>query len=534
MNVDFIRRTMIRCGLVLISLPLSAAVYAQSSANMETTLKEVLAARPAYDAAKQQQLSGLRRNRSAVNDALPAYLANEQLANAYTRFKADSAAWYLEQNLMLARDLHRNDLVNHTAIRLADRYAVLSKFREAQQLLNSIHPAELTVNERAVYYRVYSKYLNYYSINDADRYAAEIAHYRDLALSLEDTASLTYRLGLAEKLLDEKDFSSATVHLLDLLKEIRPADESYARVTYLLGNLYVRLHDMRNAKKYFTLSAIWDLTNAIKDNASVHKLATIYFYRDGDLDMANELTQCALEDAVFSNVHFRMFQVAKFVEEVTNAYQEKEHRQKRQLLLLLGIISLLTLLAGFAAVVIWRQKKRAVLAGKEMALLNRQLAESNRIRQAYISNFFEWCSAYIDKISDYRKKLLKKAINKQGDELITVLKSDALEKQELTELYQTFDTVILSIYPDFITEFHTLLKPGETVTPKQGELLPPMLRVFALIRLGITDSANIAAFLRYSPSTVYNFRTKGRNMAAGNRDEFETAVMQIGELSDGR
>lgn len=53
------------------------------------------------------------------------------------------------------------------------------------------------------------------------------------------------------------------------------------------------------------------------------------------------------------------------------------------------------------------------------------------------------------------------------------------------------------------------------------------LRIYALLRLGITDSGKIANFLRCSTSTVYNYRTKMRNKAAVDRDEFENEIMKI-------
>ena len=69
---------------------------------------------------------------------------------------------------------------------------------------------------------------------------------------------------------------------------------------------------------------------------------------------------------------------------------------------------------------------------------------------------------------------------------------------------------------------------GESVVPKNEGQLTTELRIFALIRLGVTDSTKIAHFLRYSISTIYNYRVKMRNRAKGERDEFETNVMNIG------
>ena len=75
------------------------------------------------------------------------------------------------------------------------------------------------------------------------------------------------------------------------------------------------------------------------------------------------------------------------------------------------------------------------------------------------------------------------------------------------------------------------MQSGEEITPKNGHILNPELRIFALIRLGITDSVKIAQFLRYSTTTIYNYRTRVRNKARGNREELENMVMKIGKIA---
>ena len=76
-----------------------------------------------------------------------------------------------------------------------------------------------------------------------------------------------------------------------------------------------------------------------------------------------------------------------------------------------------------------------------------------------------------------------------------------------------FDTIFLSIFPDFVESFNALLKEDERIQVKEGELLTPELRSYALIRLGINDNSKIANFLHYSLQTVYNYRLKMRNKA---------------------
>ena len=159
---------------------------------------------------------------------------------------------------------------------------------------------------------------------------------------------------------------------------------------------------------------------------------------------------------------------------------------------------------------------------------NNSLEEANHVKEEYIARFFDQCSEYIEKLENYRKSLNAKAKNNQLDDLFKMIKSTTLVETELEELYQNFDSIFLNIYPSFIQEFNALLLPEEQIVPKAGELLNTELRIFALIRLGITDSIKIANFLRYSLRTVYNYRTKVRNKAAGSREEFEEIVKKIG------
>ena len=66
---------------------------------------------------------------------------------------------------------------------------------------------------------------------------------------------------------------------------------------------------------------------------------------------------------------------------------------------------------------------------------------------------------------------------------------------ELREMFFNFDTAFLRLYPDFISKFNALLIPDKAIMPKKNELLNTDLRIFALIRMGITDSHKIATLM---------------------------------------
>ena len=161
---------------------------------------------------------------------------------------------------------------------------------------------------------------------------------------------------------------------------------------------------------------------------------------------------------------------------------------------------------------------------------NRSIAENSYLKEEYIGRYMDQCSTYIEKLDAYRRHLGKLAAAGKVQELYKDLKSSKQVEQELKEFYANFDDTFLQLFPTFVEDFNSLLLPDERITPKSGERMSTELRIFALIRLGITDSVKIAQFLRYSVTTIYNYRTRVRNKAAGNRDELETLVARIGRL----
>ena len=149
-------------------------------------------------------------------------------------------------------------------------------------------------------------------------------------------------------------------------------------------------------------------------------------------------------------------------------------------------------------------------------------------RNEYIGKFLNICSEYIDKLDNYRKRVNRKLKAGQHADLLRMTGSEQLKEDELKELFDNFDSVFLNLFPTFIDDFNALLKPEERITPPSAGRLNTDLRIFALIRLGIDESSKIADFLRYSPNSIYAYRARIKNKAAGERENFERMVKEIG------
>ena len=99
---------------------------------------------------------------------------------------------------------------------------------------------------------------------------------------------------------------------------------------------------------------------------------------------------------------------------------------------------------------------------------------------------------------------------------------------ELKNFYNSFDTAVLQLYPDFVKEFNALLLPEKRITLKSGEILNTELRIYALIRFGVNKSTHIASLLRYSVNTIYNYKTQMKFCAIDQNTPFDEQVMKIG------
>lgn len=224
---------------------------------------------------------------------------------------------------------------------------------------------------------------------------------------------------------------------------------------------------------------------------------------------------------------------------------EKQNGRLQQNLLL---ITLLLILLLVALIYIYRQMKKLADARNHLQTANNQLnalneelrqmntclsatnvelSESNQIKEEYIARFIKLCSTYIDRLDAYRRMVNKKLSAGQIAELLKITRSQDAMDEELEELYVNFDTAFLHLFPDFVNKFNALLHEDGQIILKKGELLNTELRIFALIRLGIDDSSQIAEFLRYSVNTIYNYRAKVKNKACVSRDDFEKLVEQI-------
>lgn len=534
--------------LLLISISLSALAQSDINEILEELDKELKESK--YTKQKEQRITDFKLRLLENNNAEEKYKIKDALFQEYRTFKTDSAIKYVKEKQNIAQSLNQADLISECKLQLSYLYSITGMYIESNELLNQLQKEKLNAPLKSGYYEARKTlYTTYNKQNpNSSKYASYTNLYRDSLLYSLNPNSNHYKTVLAEKLQFEGNFKEAKDILFSVLNNVEDKSHQHAIVTSAIGNLFKKEGDVENAKKYFALSALSDIKNAIKENTSLQSLALVLF-DSGDIQRSYQYSKHSMEDAIFCNAPLRTLEISRLYPIIDSAYQQKVEKQKQQLLLYLTLISFLSI--GLIIAIIYavnqvkklaRNRKELQYANKQLQLLNKdlqavniqlkttntKLSDANRVKEEYIGNFLDLCSSYINKLEDYRKMLHKKASTGKTEELFTILKSNNLIESELRQLYKNFDNIFLHLYPNFIEEFNKLLLDEEHFTIKADEILNTELRIFALIRLGINDSSRIASFLRYSASTIYNYRTKVRNKAGVPRENFENLVMEIG------
>ena len=162
----------------------------------------------------------------------------------------------------------------------------------------------------------------------------------------------------------------------------------------------------------------------------------------------------------------------------------------------------------------------------ELSNSNAELANTIAKRENMANAYINLCYQYIERLENLRKLVIRKIKANQQQDLLSMLSSSKRTVEANQNFFLQFDKIFLSLYPSFITELNTLLVPEAQIQLQNEDELTPSLRVAALIRLGITESAKIAGILSYSPQTIYNYRSALKNNAI-DKNRFEENLQKL-------
>ena len=547
------KKNCLLCFLLFFSC--SSAFAGESLDSLLNVLDKTIKEADTYVQIKENKLHELKKEaRKTPPFSVERYNLNNDIYLEYKAYSSDSALHYLNENMLLARQLNDKERELKIQLELSYLLSSIGMYMEAADILNSIDRQTLPSSLLGHYYTCYEHV--YFEAGAAQprykmfasRYVKLSHAYRDSMQITLDPSSATY-LWLRETQLREAGKYDEALEFSDRrLAESSFGTPQYALVAYQRFRLFESMGKKDEHLYYLVLSAISDVRSAIKEQSSLMVLAQ-ELNSKGDLKRAYDYINFSWEISQFYKTRLRSWMNITPLSMINGNYQDIIKQQNRELLIYIVCVALLALLLVIALIYIYRQMKALSIAKKglqevnerlfslneELEEVNRhlrstnlELSESNLIKEAYIARFFKLCSVYVDRLQAYRKLVNKKLQRGQVAELLKMTHlSNDIVTVEVQELYANFDSAFLHLFPNFVESLNALLLPDEQIVLKPDELLNTELRIFALIRLGIKDSSQIAELLHYSVNTIYNYRSRVKTKARVSRDDFEDLVAKI-------
>lgn len=503
-----------------------------------TRLKTYIDQKTVYDARKQQKIDGLQ---AQLDQAAPLNLKlrfeiYSKLYDEYKSFNYGKAFNYAQQLQQMGAAINDPTKIAYAKIKMGFILLSSGMFKETFDTLRSVKLAGLPQPVKEEYYLLTAR--TYYDLADFDRdsfysaiYNRNGSQYIDSAVRLSDHNSFEYIYYNGLKCIKSGELGKAVQSLRSLIDHHHLPDHQYAITTSTLSDIYIQQNKPDSAVALLIGAAIADIKSSTKEAAAMLNLAQLLDKR-GNTDDAYLFIKQAMDDAVYYGARQRKVQVSAILPVIASARILSEQEQKRAFMFYSLLLTLFAVVVVVFIVIISKQLKRIKVTDKLVVEANtslrhtiEKLNEAEKIKEEYIGYYINIISDYMTKLERFKNSIEQRLTTRKFDD-IKILIGNINLKKEREELFSNFDKAFLKLFPNFVTEFNNLFPPEHQTHLLPDQLLNSDLRIFALIRLGITDTDKIARILEYSLNTIYNYRTRIKNKSY-HPDDFEAHIMAI-------
>lgn len=533
--------------LMMVVMPMVANAAFSRNADLEDEdellhrLDQYIARRDEFSSKKEKKLIRMKKKLNLTSGKRERLSLYNQIYREYYTYRYDSAMVYAKRGLQLAEQLHDDYYINLNKI---NRAAVLSTggfYSQAEDLLLSLKPEDISPKLMQYYYYTLTWVYNYWgAFCERSEFKEEMQDKKRLYLAKtlehmgnKQSALYYYLSGELEYLLHHTDKKVLGWYQKALAAS--PVDSRvHASAAYCIARYYQDNEQMDIYEKYLVQAAISDQVCPLKENLALQELSTYLYNKDAKYaKRVSKYIYCSMEDAQFYNNRLRMVEISRILPLITETNHQREIRQNRIITISLVVVSIVSL--GFLAMMffVFRINKRLAKSRREVRSqnmlleeLNQKLLNTNKRRETYMRLFMDISAVYIKKLDDYRKLVSRKIKAKQTADLLTAINSYKLAEEEASSFYIRFDKAFMDLYPNFVDEFNQLLLPEKQIVLPAPNSLTKELRIYALMRLGITDGQELATLLFYSTQTIYNYKTSIRKRAK-DLTTFDAAINQL-------
>lgn len=538
-----------RLLIVIIITLMIQPIYIKGDNNqLYKQLDAALAQRAHYVELKEKSLNEIKQGAKYVTSNEDKLKLYEQLANEYKAYEYDSAMTYVNKGLILAQK--SNNIFFNKRFQLSQTRLLITRgfYAEAKEILQKIEPKEEPRDYQFLYYYtmygLYNNWSTYCENNEFSKnYDLKKVEYlkKAIELSPKKDAFYYYLMGELYYFSNHPNNNKTIQYYKKALSMEKANSRLHAMTAFALSEVYQKANNLELMEHYLLVAAISDITSATKENVALQDIALfIYKHKTRSLNKAQEYINLSLEDAYTYKSRLRRIEISSKLQLITNAYTDDIKTTNRLLNIALLVIILLLLGVGISSLFIrkknrlLKQKKDEISATSDkmeklngqLHLINDELKDTNQKRERLVKVYIDLCYKNIERNQKLRTLAVRKIKANQSKELLSLLSSSSSTEKENKEFLTEFDKAFLSLYPTFVNELNQQLTESAHIQLKENGEMPPILRVCALLRLGITESSKIAGILSYSPQTVYNYRSILKNNAI-DKEHFEENVLKL-------
>lgn len=526
---------------LMMLMPLMASASSVNEEQLFHRLDSYIAQRSKFTQRKEAKLLRLKKQLYTTSDKHNQLSLYNQIYREYYTYRYDSAMTYAKKGYQLAVQLQDDYFVNLNKI---NRAAVLSTggfYSQAEDLMLAMDVEKMSPKLLQYYYYTLAWVYNYWEsfCHKSEFQEGLLAKKRFyLGKTLEHIgnkeSALYYYLSGEFEYLKQRTSKKMLQFYMKALSASPLNSRVYASSAYCIARYYYDTDQKDLYEKYIVEAAISDQICPLKENLALQELSTYLYNKDASYaKRVAKYIYCSMEDAQFYNNRLRMVEISRMLPLITETNHQAEVRKNRIVTASLVIVSILSL--GFLAMAFFafKMNKRLVKSRREIKSqntlldeLNQKLLNTNKRRETYMHLFLDISAVYIKKLDDYRKLVSRKIKAKQTADLLTAISSYKLAEEEAANFYIRFDKAFIDLYPNFVEEFNQLLLPEKQIVLPAPNSLTKELRIYALMRLGITDGQELATLLFYSTQTIYNYKTAIRKRAK-DLTTFDAAINRL-------
>ena len=534
--------------VIIITLMIQPIYIKGDNNQLYKQLDAALTQRAHYVELKEKSLNEIKQGAKYVTSNEDKLKLYEQLANEYKAYEYDSAMTYVNKGLILAQK--SNNIFFNKRFQLSQTRLLITRgfYAEAKEILQKIEPKEEPRDYQFLYYYtmygLYNNWSTYCENNEFSKnYDLKKVEYlkKAIELSPKKDAFYYYLMGELYYFSNHPNNNKTIQYYKKALSMEKVNSRLHAMTAFALSEVYQKANNLELMEHYLLVAAISDITSATKENVALQDIALfIYKHKTRSLNKAQEYINLSLEDAYTYKSRLRRIEISSKLQLITNAYTDDIKTTNRLLNIALLVIILLLLGVGISSLFIrkknrlLKQKKDEISATSDkmeklngqLHLINDELKDTNQKRERLVKVYIDLCYKNIERNQKLRTLAVRKIKANQSKELLSLLSSSSSTEKENKEFLTEFDKAFLSLYPTFVSELNQQLTESAHIQLKENGEMPPILRVCALLRLGITESSKIAGILSYSPQTVYNYRSILKNNAI-DKEHFEENVLKL-------